>query len=97
MTVYLDKEDLGPEVLPRTENVEDDLHDVGVLTRFPVLSKLMNLESSNASQRGRTADQKYDGLCDIRLSAPIGDEMLPSRALRYAPSVPTTGMLRVRY
>ena len=50
--VYLDKEGLGPEVLPRTEDVEDDLHDVGVLTRFSVWSKLMTLESRNVSQRG---------------------------------------------
>ena len=62
MTVYLDKEGLGPDGLPRTNDVEDDLHDVGVLTRLPVWSKLMTLESSNASQRGRTVDQKDDGL-----------------------------------
>ena len=29
--------------------------------------------------------------------APIGDEMLPSRALLYAPFVAATGMLPVRY
>ena len=65
--MYLDKEGLGPEVLPHTDNVEDDLHDVGVLTRCPVWSKLMTLESSNACQRSHAVDQKYDGLCDVRL------------------------------
>jgi hypothetical protein len=43
------------------------VHDVGVLTRLPVWPKLVTLESSDTSQCSCTVDQKYDGLCDVRL------------------------------
>ncbi len=67
VTVYLDKESLGPEDLHHENDVNDDLHDVGVLTRLPVWPKLVTLESVDVSQCNCTVDQKYDGLCDVRL------------------------------
>ena len=88
------------------------------VSRLPVGSGLVTSESSNASQRGRAVDQKYNRLCGVSLlecqcyhiqfgasaggvvasytnrsvgcnlpwqvTPLFGDEMLPSRARRYA-------------
>jgi hypothetical protein len=59
MTVYLNKESLGPKVLPGTNDVEDDLHDVKVFTGLPVWTKIPTFKSSNVSQRGYVVDQEY--------------------------------------
>ena len=65
--MYLNKESLGPNGLPGTNDVEDDPHDVKVFTRLPVWAKVTTFKSSDASQRGCAVDQEYDGLCDVRL------------------------------
>jgi len=67
MAVYLNKESLGPNGLPVTNDVEDDPHDIKVFTRLPVWAKVTTFKSTNASQRGCAVYQQYDSLRDARL------------------------------